>query len=402
MSVSHIPAELSNDVSLRVLVDVRCLVDGDLRGFSRYTSELLRGLMTLRSVELVGVSDRPLDRDLGFDVAVVDGGREWRVEQLGFSRVASRVGADVLFCPTNRGLPATGAPSVLTLHDAVEWDADLVPRPTGRSRLRFGYSTAASLAGATRILTVSRHSAREIRSRLGIAADRIDVVLEAAGHSFRRTHTTAELREARLRYGLPEEFALYVGGFDAKKSVETLFRAWRLIPADRRLPLVLGGRRGRDADALAAAVARLGVDDDVRFIGYVDDPLLPALYSTADLFVFPAVAEGFGLPPLEAMACGTATIVADAGALPEVVGSAAVRFAAGDASSLARVVARLTDDRAERDRLSAQGRAHALARSWVDVAHDTVAVLRRAAGTSRVRRAAGGVGSLTRVHRWLR
>ena len=385
---------------LKVGVDVRCLVEPELRGFSRYTDELLHGFGQLDSVELVGLSDRPLPRELGFDVHVVEEGREWAVEQVGFPSAARRLEFDVLFCPTNRGLPAMGVPSVLTLHDAVEWDRRLVERPSGKSMVRFGYASTASLAGATRIITVSEHARGELERRLGLDPARIDVVTEAPGRRFLRPVPPSQLREIRDRYGLPPRYVLYVGGFDPKKSVDTLVRSWALVPAADRPALLLAGSRTADADATLRLADELGVE--VRLLGYIDDEDLPGLYRGAELFVFPAIAEGFGLPPLEAMACGTPSIVADAGALPEVVGAAALRFPARDHVALASLLRSLLADPGERTRLSNVARTHALAHDWVAVARETEAVLRRAAATSLGSRWLSGISSLRSVGKWMR
>lgn len=387
---------------LRVAVDVRCLAAEELRGFSRYTDELLHALRLRPSIELLGVSDRPLSRDVGFPVELLPVGREWAVEQIGFARLARTLDAEVIFCPTNRGLPAVGLPSVLTLHDAVEWDPALVDAPTARSRVRFAYASTASLAGATRIITVSRHAARDIVDRLRIDRRRLHVVTEAPGRRFTEPATIASLETARRRYGLPERFVLYVGGFDPKKSVETLIRAWNLVPSDQRPMLILGGSRSSDSERLLDLAHQLGLAGSVRMIGYVDDDDLPALYSAAELFVFPAVAEGFGLPPIEAMSCGTPTIVADAGALPEVVGTAALRFPARDHVALADIATRLLQDPGERVRLGNVSSVHARSRDWHDVAVDTEEVLRLAAATSVSQRVAASVASLRSVGRWLR
>ena len=164
---------------LRVAVDVRCLDTPKLRGFARYTSELLKGLTHLGGVDVVAVSDRPMTlrvEEEHVQVHAPDGGREWRREQVALPRLVADLEADVLLSPANRGLPLVGVPSVLVLHDAVEWNRRLVARPSGRDRIRFGYSNVASLLGATRIITVSNHSAEQLHSRLGLRRDRITVV----------------------------------------------------------------------------------------------------------------------------------------------------------------------------------------------------------------------------------
>jgi glycosyltransferase involved in cell wall biosynthesis len=203
----------------------------------------------------------------------------------------------------------------------------------------------------------------------------------------------------RERLGLPEGAVLYVSGFDAKKDVPTLVRAVAELGPDGP-PLVLAGAT-RGADPVRALVGSLGLGDRVTFTGFVDDLLLPALYRTAGCFVFPALAEGFGLPVVEAMASGLPVVVADAGALPEVVGPAGLRFPAGDHVAAASAIRRALDP-AERPALVAAARRRAEELTWERAAERTEAVLRDAAATSPSRRTARSVSSLRALPRWVR
>ena len=390
---------------LRVAVDVRCLDTPKLRGFARYTSELLKGLTHLGGVDVVAVSDRPMTlrvEEEHVQVHAPDGGREWRREQVALPRLVADLEADVLLSPANRGLPLVGVPSVLVLHDAVEWNRRLVARPSGRDRIRFGYSNVASLLGATRIITVSNHSAEQLHSRLGLRRDRITVVPEAAGGRF-VPGVSAEMRAAaRQKIGIEDPFVLYCGGFDPKKSVDTLVIAWALL-GEGAPSLVLAGAVGTSqAEHLRALAAGLGADTErLHLPGYVDDDQLPALMAEADMFVFPGTAEGWGLPAVEAMAVGTATVVADSGALPQSTHNLAVRFAAGDAAGLAGALGRLLGDEALRRHLGRQGSAAQIQRSWLDVAQDTLVVLREAASVGAVERLGAAAAQLPRAYRWV-
>lgn len=396
---------MTHRAELRVAFDVRCLDSGNRRGFARYSSELLSAMRSLDGLEIVAVADRPVILDGEFEDLVVHAptpGSEWKREQFGIARLVRSVGADVLFSPANRGLPLFGSPSVLTLHDAVEWDRTLVDRPTGKNLARFMYSNLASLAGATRIITVSNHSANRIESDLGIDRRRIAVVPEAAGRSFRTLPNGATRKLMRREMALAEPYLLYVGGFDPKKSVDTLVTAWSLMgePAPR---LVLAGsvcddERGR----LLRRASACGADPSrLIFPGYVPDRLLPALMSEAEVFVFPAVAEGFGLPAAEAMALSTATVVADAGALPESTMGAAPRFVPGDAAGLAAILRRLVDNGELRQSIGEAGRAAQLKRSWVDVAAETAEVLAEAARTPTSERVGTSSRALLGTRRWV-
>jgi glycosyltransferase involved in cell wall biosynthesis len=345
---------------LRVAVDVRCLAH-ELRGHERYTLELARALSRLPSADVVGVTDSAPRHDLPVPVERFAGRSEVVREQLALPRLLRRLRADVLLAPANRGLPLVSpCPGVLTLHDAVEWDRALVERPTGRSRARFAYASAVSLAAAAEIVTVSAFSAEQIEQTLGVPRHELHVVPEAASDRF----APAGDDDGRVlrRLGLAPGYVLYVGGFDAKKDVPTLVRAHARL-GELAPPLVLAGT----GDAPTG--------ERVRAIGFVPEEDLPALYRGASCFAFPALSEGFGLPVLEAMACGTPTVCADAGALPETAGDAALFFPPGDADALASALQRL---QAEGPAWSARALAHAARFTWERTATETLAVLEQA------------------------
>ena len=172
---------------LRVGIDVRSLAVGEeIRGFARYTHGILHAIARRGDVEVIAFSDREV-AGLPHKVVVhrFDGGREIFSEQVRWPSLLRSQRIDVLLGPANRGLPLmSSCPTVLTLHDAVEWSPGLVEPLQGRDRFRFAYSTIASLWNATRVLTVSEHSAREIHSVLGIPRSRLRPVLEAADERF--------------------------------------------------------------------------------------------------------------------------------------------------------------------------------------------------------------------------
>ena len=397
---------------MKVGVDVRCLADGELRGFARYTAELLWGLAHVSGIDLLGFADRPVAMPpslAALDVAVLSGGaarfegREWHREQVALPRLLRNHGVDVVLGPANRGLALAGPPSVLTVHDAVEWDRDLVEQPTGRSRVRFAYSNVVSLASATRIITVSQHSARELDRVLGLGCERVRVISEAPGRAFAELATDTERHAMRQALDLCGPYVLYLGGFDDKKSVDTLVRAWARLDPTTTPGLVLAGSGGDAAARFGRMVDDIGGESSrLRCLGFVDDQLLPSLYAEADLFVFPAVAEGFGLPPVEAMAAGTATVIADAGSLPEATRGAAVACRPRDVAHLAQVMRWLLDDDNERRRLGAVGRSAVMERSWIDVAADTAEVLFEAAAVGRSTRWSASARSVRHAHRWVR
>jgi glycosyltransferase involved in cell wall biosynthesis len=187
------------------------------------------------------------------------------------------------------------------------------------------------------------------------------------------------LDAARRRLGLPDRFILSVGTLEPGKNRGALFHALALLRR-RGLPhaLVVAGQWGWRASGQDALAERLGVADAVCHLGYVPDPDLPLLYNLADAFVFPSWREGFGLPPLEAMACGTPVVASDRPAMPEILGDAALYAAPDEPEAMADVLARVLRERALREDVRARGIAQAARYSWERAARETLAVYRTA------------------------
>jgi glycosyltransferase involved in cell wall biosynthesis len=286
---------------------------------------------------------------------------------------------DVFLCPANRGLPfAAPCPTVLTLHDVVEWDRSLVEPAHGKARLRFIYASVASLAGSSLILTISQSSAKAIVRRLGVAPSRVRSVYEAASAQF-HPEPSPDDEAVRSRLGLQPRYILYVGGFDRKKDLLTLVRSLALLPDLPDVDLVIAGQRSADTDQLLHAADDLRVHDRVHLLGYVPEESLPALYRGARCFVFPALAEGFGLPVVEAMTCGTPVIAAAAGSLPEVVAQGGQLVKASDPVELSIVLRQLLTDNTIRDKWARAAKVRAATFSWARTAELTEDVLREAA-----------------------
>ncbi len=177
----------------------------------------------------------------------------------------------------------------------------------------------AAVRRADHVLADSDNTRRDLVERLGVPAERVTVAYPGIGAAFRPVREPARLAAVRQRYGLHRPFVLGVGTLEPRKDWPLLVDAFeRAGPALANHQLVIAGGAGWDLAPIAAAAEAAG--ERVRLLGFVPDDDLPALYSLADAFAYPSVYEGFGLPPLEAMACATPTVVSDASCLPEVVG----------------------------------------------------------------------------------
>jgi glycosyltransferase involved in cell wall biosynthesis len=206
---------------------------------------------------------------------------------------------------------------------------------------------------------------------MGVQPERVSVLYPGVEACFQPVEDAAALSRVRNRYRLPDRFILGLSTLQPRKNFEGLIEAFAHLlavhgaePEITDLDLAIGGGKGWMYEGLSAKVERLGLDERVHFIGFVEDDDLPALYSLASAFAFPSWYEGFGLPVLEAMACGTPVVAADNSSLPEVVGEAGLLVDAGDPQALAEALARLLTDRELAAHLVRTGRNQARRFTW--------------------------------------
>lgn len=284
---------------------------------------------------------------------------------------------DVLHGPVNIAPLLTPCATVVTVHDLAY--LRLPDRlPTGRRRY-FATLTRASVWRASRVLAVSESTKWDIVELLGVPPERIAVTPLAADTSFRPV--TGEALEVFLaEHGIVRPFVLSVGTLEPRKNLPTLLRAFARIAGEVPHDLVLAGPEGWMTDEIHDTRRRLNLGDRLRFTGYVEAEVLPAWYSAADLFVYPSLYEGFGLPPLEAMACGTPVITSDVSSLPEVVGDAALTVPPTDETALAAAMHRVLGHPALRADLRSRGLERARRFSWERTAALTLAAYRDAVG----------------------
>ncbi|MBN1658755.1 MAG: glycosyltransferase family 4 protein [Anaerolineae bacterium] len=206
------------------------------------------------------------------------------------------------------------------------------------------------LARASRIVAISENTRRDLERYLSIAQEKVDVVHAAPDPCFRRLPDAGAAASVRARYGLPEHLILYVGLLARKKNIPTLLRAFGQLCRETDLPhaLVATGRpfaTSNDERRVRELLSELGITDRVHITGLIPQEDVVALYNAADLFAFPSLHEGFGLVPLEAMACGAPVVAANTSAIPEVVGDAAVLVDdPTDENELARAIVRVLTD----------------------------------------------------------
>jgi glycosyltransferase involved in cell wall biosynthesis len=295
-------------------------------------------------------------------------------EQVSFPRACRRQGVELAHVPYFASPLFPTTPTVVTVHDLIPM---LLPAYRGSIWVRL-YTLLVAVAAkrANMVLTDSETSKWDIVRLLDIPAERVLVIHLAADDIYQPVLDEHRLAETRRKYNLPESYLLYLGGFDQRKSVPTLLRAFAQLAKDPRFFLVVAGNlpeKGSDFfPDPRPIVHELGIEKRVVFTGWMPEEDKPALYSGARALIFPSLYEGFGLPPLEALACGTPVIASNRGSLPEIVGDGGLLLEPDDVEGLATAMEKLLNDDTLREDLRQKGLAHAARFSWEKTAGETL------------------------------
>lgn len=282
-----------------------------------------------------------------------------------------------IFHATDHLLPRLkSAKTVFTLHDVIFKFFPEYHLPLNRWFLT--NALPHFLRRADAIIAVSECTKRDAMKFYNLAPEKITVIYEGVNPALRRVDDRNRLAEIRARYAKNQPYLLFVSTIEPRKNIPALVDALKILRArgfTQRLLIV--GRKGWLYQPIFDHVKQTGMSDVVDFLDFVPDADLSALLSACDAFVFPSLYEGFGLPPLEAMACGAPVICSNTSSLPEVVGDAALLIDPRDPSDIANAIARVLTDQHLRDELRAKGFAQAAKFSWERAARETLAVYQR-------------------------
>ena len=346
-------------------------------GIARYTRELAAALLQAGlplTMLRAGPADKP-NGDIGLPGAGLLPGL-LTIGQAEIAWIARQRHLRLVHDPTGTApLLLTGARRVVTIHDVIPY---LYPETSTRlDRLIYRRWLPLAVQRVDAIITVSEQSRADIVRHLRVGPEMVTTIPLAAGRGFRPL-AEPETRPALQRYGIDFPYILYVGSIEARKNLVRLLEAYaRLRAWSQRWRLVIVGPRRGNSSPVFSAVRRLGLEPHIHFTGHVEEADLPALYNGAELFVFPSLYEGFGLPVLEAMSCGTPVVTSNTSSLPEVAGDAAILVEPFDPEAIAGGMRQVLEDPA----LAASLRSRALARAgrftWEQTARQTIAVYER-------------------------
>lgn len=375
---------------MRIGIDIRELERGKMTGIGRY----------LRNFIAYASAARPDHRFFLYgnqhtDPAVEGENIEVRIRQEGMTlwwdqvvlpQLANQDRVEVFLSPYIKGPVRVECPLAITIHDLLFLVfPEYAGWRSGPKNFMFRWMATRIGRRADLILTDSQYSARDIERLLRLDPGKVQVLPIGLDESYRPVADPVWVEETLGRYGIEKPYIFYLGNFKPHKNVEGLLRAFASLDDElrARYELVLGGKADIWVEERRQRAEELGIEGRVRFIGMVAEEDMPALYGGAELFVFPSLYEGFGLPPLEAMACGTPVVVADRTSVPEVVGDAGILIDALDHDALSGAMSGLLRDEEERSRLAAKGLAQAKGFRSADICERQMRILEALAGKGR-------------------
>jgi glycosyltransferase involved in cell wall biosynthesis len=328
---------------------------GQKTGIGVYTQHLIRALNEFAPhVQTIQLDD-------GAAVAQRTDKRIWR-EQFALPQLARKANADLLHLTGFAAPLRSRVPVVLTVMDliGVLFSENFPPA----SRFYWSRYLPFTLRAARHIITLSENTKRDVMRLTRVPAEHLTVIPPGVDARFHQREDTARLKETRARLQLPARYFLFVSTLEPRKGVDTLINAYAKIAAQVDEHLVIVGKRGWYYDNFFAQTRALHLDTRVHFLDYISDDDLPWVYNLAVAFVFPSRYEGFGLTPLEAMACGIPVISSNAAALPEVIGDAGILVEPEDANGFARAMRAVSENQLRQRELREKGLQRAKNYLW--------------------------------------
>jgi glycosyltransferase involved in cell wall biosynthesis len=361
-------------------------------GVATYASNVIRDLMLLESrhefyvfgsQEFLSDLDSPRVKLLPTSTRVKGSWRRILWEQSVLPIKARRHGVEMMYYPDHTGpLIKKTCPVVITIHDL----AYLAEPQTFamKNRMYKSFAVRRSARLADKIIVVSEATKKECLRWLDIPESKLCVIYNGIDACFRRIEDHDTLETTRKKFALPKKFILFVGTLEPRKNVSGLIQAYAALKKKQRLEhdLVIVGGKGWLYSEIFATVHNLALTNEVKFLGYVAQDDVVALYNLAEVFVYPSIYEGFGFPPLEAMACGCPVVTSNRSSLPEVVGDAAMLVDCRDPNALADGIYRVASDENCRSHLKEKGMERVKLFDWQKAARQILQVFDEVAMSS--------------------
>lgn len=353
---------------MKIGIDTQ-IIYGQKTGFGFYTENLINSLSKLDSDLKFEFIKPNKSEDLSTPQRIL-----W--DQFGLPK-AARIKQVDLIHQTAFSVPIFARKKkVVTVHDliAIEQGGDI----PFWSRNYFGKFVPFTYKFADHLIAVSNHTKDDMVRLLNIPEEKISVVYEAADQKFKPIENQDKLNSIRKKYNLEKKFILHVGTLSPRKNIEFLIKVFaEVVGKHSDYELVIAGKKGWYADQIIALAQSLNIKDKVNFIGYIDEEDKVALYNCAALLAYPSLYEGFGLPPLEAMACGVPVMASNISSIPEVVGEAGILLSPTDKKAWVNELDNLLNDNNRMLLYKEKGLLRAEQFSWDKTARETIKVYQK-------------------------
>lgn len=335
---------------LNVIIDTR-MIDRHLHGIARYAYEIIKCMSLKNKIHMMLLTnDLRLSSELfgqfnNIEFIKIKSKFLSLNEQIELPLIVNKYKGKAIFhSPSFVSSPFIKAKMIMTIHDLNHLRFPQYYTPF--HKYYYKYIVKPSALKCEKIITVSEFSKREIVNWLGCSEEKVVVTYNGVDHKFKPIDDVNKLEKVKQKYSLPNKFILYIGNLKPHKNVETLVKSMSLVNQDFNLVI-----NGKVNESLKNLISKFNLKSRIKFIGYVEDSDLPVLYNLASVFVFPSLYEGFGLPPLEAMACGCQAIVSDTSSLPEVMGDLGYKFSPNNYEELAELINKVANDKYEKQKL---------------------------------------------------
>lgn len=356
---------------MKIAIDVQTTM-GRPTGFGFYVSSLVENLKKIQSGHKYLLVEPDSEKDFSTP-------KRFFWDQLTYPIVAKKHGADLLHQPCFSAPFLFKGPVVITIHDLISM---LFPENIPfASRMFYSKWMPITYRKATKIITVSASTKNDIVRILDIPAEKITVIPLAVEDKFKKPLTKSEVESVKDKYQIKSDYILHVGTLEPRKNLHFLISVFAKLIRDEandNLNLVIVGKKGWYFEGLFELVKESGLKDRVIFTGYVDDEDKPAIYQGAKMFAFPSLYEGFGLPPLEAMASGVPVISSNTSSMPEVIGEAGILIDPKDEKKWIEAITRVNTDEPKRKSMIEANKVQVAKFDWSKTAQKTIDIYEQA------------------------
>lgn len=356
---------------MKIAIDIQTTL-GQPTGFGFYVSNLVEALKKVDPNDEFALIRPAGETDFSTP-------RRFIWDQFTFPRKARKAKVDLLHQPCFSVPFIFHGPSVVTIHDII---CILFPENIPfASKMFYSRWMPFSYRKATKFITISNSTKEDIVRVLKIPEEKITVVYNSYDESFTIPTSSAKIQAVLKKYKIPGDYVLHVGTLEPRKNLNFLIDVFSAVlarPENKNLHLVIAGKKGWFYEGLFEKVRERQLENKVIFTGYIDNEDKPALYKGARIFAFPSMYEGFGLPPLEAIASGVPVISSNTSSMPEVIGDAGILISPKDTKKWIEAITRVNTDDELRDKMKEKNKIQAKKFSWDKAARETVEVYRRA------------------------